>query len=282
MARFLLLICICCLFSCKSVKHVTEQRDIPGITEGKLFKNIYSNSLEYNTLYAKKVDISFDQNGKSINLKASLKIKRDSFIWVSVTIPLGIEVARILLTPDSIRFMDLFGKKYFAADYDYFYNKFDIRIGYDCFQNLLTNTFFNFEDCGGYNLKDKKYKFEKTDTDYLLSNLQEKALGRKIKKLFKKRRKNKDFTLILQKIHIDPESFRPIKLSMEDIDEHMGISADYHDFVTHQGKVFPEKIVLNLFSDELNFKLNFKFTKLDFDVDVKPVFKVPAKYKRIH
>ena len=49
-----LLLILLCFVSCRSVKEITEsRRDLPNITEGKLFKNIISNELDYNTIYAK-------------------------------------------------------------------------------------------------------------------------------------------------------------------------------------------------------------------------------------
>ena len=78
-----LLLILLCFVSCRSVKEITEnRRDLPNITEGKLFKNIISNELDYNTIYAKKVDLSLKDNKNSHSLKAILRIQRDSFIWV--------------------------------------------------------------------------------------------------------------------------------------------------------------------------------------------------------
>ena len=91
------LLVLLCLVSCRSVKEVTEsRRDLPNITEGKLFKNIISNELDYNTIYAKKVDLFLKDSKSSHSLKAILRIQRDSFIWISVSASLGVDVARLL------------------------------------------------------------------------------------------------------------------------------------------------------------------------------------------
>ena len=72
-----LLLILLCFVSCRSVKEITEsRRDLPNITEGKLFKNIISNELDYNTIYAKKVDLSLKDNKNSHSLKAILRIQR--------------------------------------------------------------------------------------------------------------------------------------------------------------------------------------------------------------
>ncbi|MEG0795041.1 MAG: DUF4292 domain-containing protein [Odoribacter sp.] len=268
------------LFSCRSVKQVTEKKEVPFITENKLLKNIESNKLAYKTLYAKRIDLSLSGKKVSGSFKSSLKIVRDSFIQISVTAPLGIEVARILLTVDSIKFIDLFHKKYFLTDYNYFYNKFDAHIGFDCIQKILTNTFFNFESCSGLE-KAKKYKLDRTDNGYELSTLEEKELSRKIKKLYKKKKKNKEYVLILQKILIDPQTFRPLTMSIENMDEETGVGVRYDDYKDFSGRNFPEKIVFKLFTDEDETSLEFKFLRLEFDVPVESNFKILPKYKRM-
>lgn len=282
MRYFLFLFLICCLVSCRTVKNITVHKEIPFITENKLFKNIYSNELVYNTLYVKRADISVTLDKKSVSCKASLKIKRDSFIQVSVTLPLGIELGRVLLTPDSIKFIDSFNKKYFLGDYSYFYDKFDARLSYSCFQNMLTNVFFNLEECGGIILKDKKYKFDILGDYYQLSSVEEKALSRKIKKLLKGKRINKDFALVMQKIDIDPVSFRPKKISLEDLEDNMGVSINYADYNDYSGKLFPGKIIFELLFAGNKTKLEIDFTKIEFDTEIEPNFRISSKYKPIN
>ena len=276
----LLLICLS-LVSCHTMKQAAVRRDIPAITENRLMKNIEGNELAYNTIFAKRVDVSLvNKKGSSNSFRASLKIQRDSFIQVALTAPLGIEVARVLFTQDSIKFVDIFHKKYILTDYNYFYDKFDAHINYDFLQNILTNTFFNFE-IYGETVRNKKYKLDRVESGYELSTLEERALSRKIKKLYKKRRKNKDFVLILQKILIDPQTFRPLAVSIEDIEEDMGISVNYESFQSFSNKLFPEKIVFDLFSDHSKTSLVLKFQKIEFDVPVDANFRISPKYKRI-
>lgn len=240
------------------------------------------NEPDFRSLYSRRMDLSFTQNGKTTSLKGTLKIQRDSFIQISVSAPLGIEVGRVLLTRDSVKFVDSYHKKYFLADYKYFYNKFDANLSYDCFQKLLTNTFFNFEDCSGVESKEKKYKLDQANNCYLLSTLEEKALGRKIKKLYRKKRKNKDFALILQKIEIDPLSFRPLSMSVEDVEEEVGIGVNYGDFEVVEGNLFPGKIIFNLSLGEDKVSLEIRFTKLEFNTEVEPNFRISSKYKQMN
>lgn len=271
------------LVSCKSVKKVTEvNRDLPNITEGRLFRNVFMNELDFNTIYAKKIDLSLKDNKKSHSLKAIMRIQRDSFIWVSVTAPMGIEVARVLLTPDSVKFISPREKQYFISDYSYFIERFDVGFTFDCFQRMLTNSFFDFESCTSEVDRAKRYKFDKSGNDYVLYTLEEKAIGRKLKKLYKKRRKNKEFSLVLQKIHIDPDYFRPNLVSIEDIEEKVGMSVKYKSIKDFEGRLYPSSIVFNLFTEEKTWEVQLDFSRLEFDVDVSPNFKISSKYQRIY
>ena len=112
--------------------------------------------------------------------------------------------------------------------------------------------------------------------------MEEKALGRKLKKLYKKRRKNKEFSLVLQKIHIDPDCFRPNAVSIEDLEEGVGMSVKYKYIKDFGGKLFPGKITFNVFSDNDNWEVILNFDRLEFDMEVSPNFKIPSKYKRMY
>ena len=56
----------------------------------------------------------------------------------------------------------------------------------------------------------------------------------------------------------------------------------YNNIKDFSGKLFPEKIVFNVFSDNDNWEVILNFDRLEFDVEVSPNFKIPSKYKRMN
>lgn len=270
------------LASCRSTKNIpVKQRELENISEARLFKNIADNELVYNTIYSKKMEISLKSGKDSKTFKATMQVQRDSFIWVSMSGPMGIGEGRLLLTGDSIKFYNSYDKVYFTAGYDYLVDKYDINLSFDCLQKMISNHFFSFESCTMSEVRNKKYKRDVDEGNYLLYTLEEKAIGRKLKRLDKKKRKNKEFSLILQKFHIDPDYFRPVSISMEDLDEQMGIRVNYKKLAVFDERVYPGEIVFNVFTETDQIKLTLSFSRLEFDVPVKPSFKIPAKYKRM-
>ena len=102
------------------------------------------------------------------------------------------------------------------------------------------------------------------------------------KELREKKRKNKEFSLILQKIHINLDCFRPCLVSIEDMEERVGMSVKYKNIKDFEGKVFPERIVFNIFTDDDNWEVQLDFSRVEFDVEVSSNFKISSKYKRMY
>lgn len=278
---FWLLLVSVLMFSCRTAKQVVTEKDIPLMTEHKLLKQIESNRLNDSTLFAKRIDVSFTDGENSDNFKASLKISRDSFMQISLTAPLGIEVARILLTQDSIKFVDVYHKKYFLADYDYFNQRYDVSLTYDFLQNIFTNTFSDFTLLDESNLRTKRYKLDRTEMGYKLWTVDKKNAGKKLKKFYKQSGSERDEIILLQEILIDPTYFRPLSMSLKDLNEGVGISLRYENFVRFGEELFPEKMRFTLFSKKSNMDLNLKFQRMEFNVPVEPNFRILSKYKRM-
>lgn len=278
---FWLLLVSVLMFSCRTAKQVVTEKDIPLMTEHKLLKQIESNRLNDSTLFAKRIDVSFTDGENSDNFKASLKISRDSFMQISLTAPLGIEVARILLTQDSIKFVDVYHKKYFLADYDYFNQRYDVSLTYDFLQNIFTNTFSDFTLLDESNLRTKRYKLDRTEMGYKLWTVDKKNTGKKLKKFYKQSGSERDEIILLQEILIDPTYFRPLSMSLKDLNEGVGISVRYENFVRFGEELFPEKMRFTLFSKKSNMDLNLKFQRMEFNVPVEPNFRILSKYKRM-
>lgn len=278
---FWLLLVSVLMFSCRTAKQVVTEKDIPLMTEHKLLKQIESNRLNDSTLFAKRIDVSFTDGENSDNFKASLKISRDSFMQISLTAPLGIEVARILLTQDSIKFVDVYHKKYFLADYDYFNQRYDVSLTYDFLQNIFTNTFSDFTLLDESNLRTKRYKLDRTEMGYKLWTVDKKNAGKKLKKFYKQSGSERDEIILLQEILIDPTYFRPLSMSLKDLNEGVGISVRYENFVKFGEELFPEKMRFTLFSKKSNMDLNLKFQRMEFNVPVEPNFRILSKYKRM-
>jgi ATP-dependent exoDNAse (exonuclease V) alpha subunit len=98
--------------------------------------NFMVEEVNFNYLTAKS-KFSFKSRTQNIdNANVNIRIKKDSLIWFSVT-GVGFEVARGLITPSRIVFMDKFHKEYFDFSYEEVSVRFNFNLTYDLLQSLI-------------------------------------------------------------------------------------------------------------------------------------------------
>lgn len=108
-----LIIVLAC--SCRSAKRITtamSKRDsvvVRGDSRADsirymadTYRTIQENRIDFNTFSA-KVKVDFEGgDGKKNDFNATLRMKKDSVIWISINAVLGIEAFRVMITPDSV------------------------------------------------------------------------------------------------------------------------------------------------------------------------------------
>ena len=70
-------------------------------------------------------------------MNANIRIKKDSIIWISLKAPLGIEVLRTMITPDSIYFMNRMNKTYFIKPVSHLKEVVNTNINFFQLQEIL-------------------------------------------------------------------------------------------------------------------------------------------------
>lgn len=131
---FTLSISIFFLFSACSRK-VATTKSSPNLKEFEV-KNV---NFDYLTTSSK---IKFSNEDKNFSASANIRIKKDSVIWISVTPGFGIEVARGLITPDSLVFIDRLNKEYTAYNFKELSKKFNFDIDFNLVQAMLIGNMF--------------------------------------------------------------------------------------------------------------------------------------------
>ena len=95
-----------------------------------------------------KISGKFNDSNQSFSFKGSMKIRKDSLIWISISPGLGIELGRLLLDLDSVHFL--------YEENKFFLNLFDLKYLYMIVlishiqknHFLQSSTFFQIKYCG--------------------------------------------------------------------------------------------------------------------------------------
>lgn len=262
------------LFSCKAPKEV-EKIKLDHYSTKELLQKLETNEFQFESL-STKADITFTDE-KSTSFKANLRIRKDSAIWLSITPALGIEMARVLITTDSVLFMDRIHNKYFMGDFAFINKMFDVDLDYNMLEALLVGNSIEFE-------KDEKIRTSiDRKKDYYYIGTEKK---RKVKKDIKKEKEViKSQSQILW---VYPETFKIAELLLFDPEKDQSLTGLFSnhklvsgkDEVDENGQLFPFNLNFKVESKK-NLKIDVEYGKVTLNKELNLSFKIPEKYEQI-
>ena len=271
---------LCFIISCKSTNKISHKyKKIERLSVKHLLNYVSDAGVNYNSLFIKKSSISVDQNGKTNNLKSSIKIDKENFVQISLNAPLGIEVARAVVTKDSIKFVNFHNKEYFFDDISNINKILKINSSYNVLQGILSNSFFGLYDFDDKDVlySDRQYKIERDSNFYVLSTFYKKNNnGKYIKVAYD----NANISLY-QICKINPNTFKVIYNCVRDIDNNFFLEIRYSKFKIYDTILFPSLMQISLKTKKDDYKLNLKILNIDFDVTVNSNIRILKKYKNI-
>lgn len=235
------------LMSCGTTQHILGGR-IKDTTPAELDAKINERRVQFTTFSGKaKIDVT----GKDISqtMNASIDLKKDSVIGISLRL-LGVEGARIQITPDSIKILDRINQEYIPRDFSFIEKNFALRINFNDLQNLITGSpLFYDQSTLSLGVSDDKY------------------------------------VLIAQKdvykntLWMDGD-FEILRMFIEDLYNQRTLTLGYDDYNKIQGQPFAF-IRTILIDAQDDFSANIEFSKVTFDEPFEFSFSVNPKYKRV-
>jgi len=126
------------VFGCKSKKEITKAA-VPSektFSKMEVLNAARDKQLYFNTLSMKaKAGLSIDNRRHDVSM--SVRMKKDEAIWVSVTVIAGIEVARALITPDSIKILNRIESTYTKKPFSFIHQYTNEQLNFKTLQTLL-------------------------------------------------------------------------------------------------------------------------------------------------
>lgn len=90
--------------SCSNEQRLARGKPLRNINPNQVLEGFEANQIPWEWL-GMKIDASVETANGVDSFKASIRMAKDSAIWISISPALGVEVARILLEPDSVRLL---------------------------------------------------------------------------------------------------------------------------------------------------------------------------------
>ena len=236
----LYLFCIVFASSCVT-KNVDEvDFSIPSKNAKELIAKVNSKNKFPEWLALKgKVRVVLEKNNE-VSLGISIRVRKDSLIWASVTAPFGIELFRAVLTMDSVYYINRTNKTYFAKPIAHISKIIKTDIAFNEIQEMIM---------ASPKIVKKKYSFDKTNDDFLLST--------------------QDYIYTIS-------NFYRIRQGVL-INKENSLTYTYSNFSFDND--FPEQLELIVKSSSKNvFNLKLNYSKVVFDQQQQTPFKIPSSY----
>ncbi len=139
------------LFSCKAKKQIvsvnqpitvdsavvkTDNSKTTDNTKIEKLAAIQSSQINFNT-FSGKARTHLEIDGKGYDVTLNIRIQKNKQIWVSITAIAGIEVARAVITPDSIKIINKLQSVYLKKPFSYVYQYTGRQISYKTVEAIV-------------------------------------------------------------------------------------------------------------------------------------------------
>ena len=258
------------MFSCRHARQIgrssfpvadtsqhLENKDSAATAEAMAFNRdmlskIRSNIIPFTTFSA-KLKVDFESETKQMSgINAVIRMQKDSIIWISASMPIVGEVARAIITPDSLKAIDKFHKKQYLRAIKDANDLLNIPFDFKTLQNMIIGN--------PVYLTDSIYQVIKTPSVISFSC---------------------DSTLFtsLFNVFADDYVLQQSKVMDKDSTHKRSCELTYGEYKSQDGHKFATR--RRIFVEEKNVtRINMDFNKVEFDQPATFPFTIPANYSK--
>ena len=289
MNKYLFILLVPVLFSCKSKEVIVTQEPLKERSQAFLIRHIDKNKFDFEWL-GMKLDAEFTNGDDQQGFKATVRMRKDSAVSVSVSPALGIEVLRLIVDKDSLKMVsDIPGDRYvFLGSVDQLSDLAKIDLDLSTLQDLLIGNPIGLSReegkmKSGVELQDVEYYTlvsrlsrrvrRATESQDSLSNHE----GRRISKRLE------DNDWISSKFWIESNNYKIVKCELTDIRTRRMVQINYSDFDEEDLSHYPHKCNIQIDDIKGKTSLDFRIIRLntqnhyDFSFDYDKDYPIKQK-----
>ncbi|TDS11054.1 DUF4292 domain-containing protein [Sphingobacterium paludis] len=245
------------LTGCKKRKRVNlPNQDAPtevSAAHAASIKSFELSNLDFRTFSGRaktKIELNKQVNDVTLNVR----IERDKAIWLSVTATLGIEVARVLITPDSVKILNKLQGEYIAKPFSYIYNYTSNGVNFATLQDLL------LANVSSGLLRNSNVQVASATDEFIVVGVKD-----QLSYQYRINKENRPFNFILQEVGAN-----------------QNLEAFYSGYANNAGYNFPNNLALNIVGDQVSLKASVSYNRVSFNEQVDMPFTVSGRYKVIN
>lgn len=255
------IITILAFSSCKHAQEISKDA-VKDKDPQFLFSKLKENEFKYSWIKA-KFDATITTKKNTNSFKGFLRVKKDSIIWLSVSPALGIEIARLSVTNDSVKLLNRLESTYFIKHFKYLSKMVDADIDFDMLQAFLTGNDFSYYE-------NDKFKANIDKDNYKLNTIGRRKL--------KKSMTDSTSTVLVEEILLDPVTYKISKHHIKDVKENKQFITSYLEYMDIEGQKVPKSILIEIKGKE-DITLKIDFVKYELNQELDFPFSIPEKYQ---
>ena len=243
------------LTGCNNSRRLLHGKPLKNRTPSSIIKKNQEANFNFDYL-GMKLAVDFSHSKGKESFKANIKIKKDSIIWVSISPALGIEIIRMTITPDSVKYISKIPKNkyYYEGGFSVINDQANMDLTFAMIQDMLVGNPVMLDK------QDDKFISQVDGNNYaLISNF-----NRKLKRILKYderkldvndkinvdpshktyvkvRRKAEMAELLVKRFWIDGYNYQLTKALYNDFYNFRHVTVNYDDFKETGGQVYPAK-----------------------------------------
>jgi hypothetical protein len=264
---------------CKQKEIIVVPKKIKRYSVSKVVKLVTDNSLKFETLSVKKLAASYINEDKSLSIRGSYKIRRDSIIQIYAQ-KLAIPIGKLEVNLDSFKLVNFLDQELMIGKNSYLSEFIGMEVDYSVLQALLSNKLFSFrQDTREKDFKDFVCDIE--DDMYKISSIRDrkfKKFNKNEDRLERYRNRLDEGHVIKQDIYVDPDSFVVRRMVLNDLDTKKGVKLEFSKFEKVSDQWFPGLIEMQVIGDK-RIEMSIELSRVSLDDEQNFGFSYSPKYK---
>ena len=241
------------LFSCGGARKAKMGTVAPeDAAVASVVKQHYDREVNFNTLQG-KLSLNYQTEERNQSVTVNFRMKKNDTIWMSGQL-LGIPLAKVMITPNSVQFYEKITKTYFDGDFSLLSKFLGTPLDYEKVQNLLLGQTI-------YDLRDERYELTESSRGYQLQPEQE--------------------TFLKRMFLLDAGNYKAVAQQLGQERENRGVTVTYPEYQKVNGQLFPSQIKIIATEGADNTRIDMTFRNIEFNVPVSFPFSIPSGYDEI-
>lgn len=275
--------------ACKAKRPLAgTNRDLPARSSEKLIEQLLANDTVPMRYYSAKANVQLELPAGNKSFKAQVRSVHDSAAWISVIPALGIEMARLLLTRDSLKMLDKLHDTYFIGDTIAAKAKFGMQPSLSLLQEALfgrpiglqpKEKYRSDRDNGQYVLTSKeKRRFVRAAEDISPGDTLARDRDMNERRLERTLRKAEEREAVVLRYWIEPDAFRVTRVQIADLVYDQTADVRYEERGGAEEFFLPTRISITLSEPGRQATGTMELSRIKLEGPVQMNFSVPEKY----